>query len=90
MHPKLRAFLEANGLRADATEADAWEYHKQLAADGVAYNGQERADAAPQPEPPRAAPAAPPVDVAAQIAAALAADRQRAAEIEEEIGRAHV
>lgn len=83
MHPKLRAFLEANGLRAEATEAEAWEYHKQLAADGVAYNGQERADAAPQPEPQRSAPAAPPVDVAAQIAAALAADRQRAAEIEE-------
>lgn len=83
MHPKLRAFLEANGLRAEATEAEAWEYHKQLAADGVAYNGQERADDDPQPEPKRAAPAEPPVGVAAQIAAALAADRQRAAEIEE-------
>ena len=83
MNPKLRAFLEANGLRAEATEAEAWEYHRQLAADGVAFNGQETIDPVAKTEPQRSAPAAPPVDVAAQIAAALAADRQRAAEIEE-------
>jgi hypothetical protein len=44
MHPKLRQFLEANGLRADANDTQAWEYYKQLQADGIAYNGPERAD----------------------------------------------
>lgn len=81
MHPKLRAFLEANGLRADATEAEAWEYKKQIEAGGIAYVGPERAEA-PAPEPPPAQPAAPTIDQAA-IERALAADRQRAAEIED-------
>jgi len=49
MHPQLRAFLLANGLRADATEAQAWEYHQQLQADNVLYNGPERAEAPATP-----------------------------------------
>ncbi|WP_028579430.1 phage major capsid protein [Desulfogranum japonicum] len=47
MHPKLRKFLIENGLRADATEAEAWELYKQLQVDDVAYNGPERADQDP-------------------------------------------
>ena len=81
MHPKLRAFLEENGLRADATEVQAWEYHKQLQAGGVSYVGPERAEA-PAPEPGPVQPAAPTIDPAA-IERALAADRMRAAEIED-------
>jgi hypothetical protein len=98
MHPKLRAFLEKNGLRADATEVEAWEYHKQIQAGGISYVGPERADVAAPTTPvaPVAAPAAgeqraaapaaataqPAMDPA-QIAAAIAADRQRAADIED-------
>ena len=83
MHPKLRAFLLANGLRADATEQQAWEYYTQLQADGVAYNGEERAEAMPPATPAApAAPAAPIIDQDA-IERALMADRQRAAEIED-------
>ncbi|MCL2791293.1 MAG: Mu-like prophage major head subunit gpT family protein [Desulfobulbus sp.] len=44
MHPKLRAFLVANGLRADATEQQAWEYYKQIQAGGISYVGPERAE----------------------------------------------
>jgi len=83
MHKKLREFLEANGLRADASEAEAWELYRQLQAGGISYTGPERADAEP-PAPP--APPASPADpeaMAKAIAEALAADRQRAAEIED-------
>lgn len=45
MHPQLRQFLIANGLRADATEQQAWEFYTQLQADGIMYNGPERAEA---------------------------------------------
>lgn len=98
MHPKLRAFLEKNGLRADATEVEAWEYHKQIQAGGISYVGPERADVAAPTTPvaPVAAPAAgeqraaapaaataQPAMAPAQIAAAIAADRQRAADIED-------
>lgn len=39
MHPELAKFLRANGLPEDATEREAWEYHRQLAAEGTAFNG---------------------------------------------------
>lgn len=39
MHPELAKFLRANGLPEDATEHEAWEYHRQLAAEGTAFNG---------------------------------------------------
>ncbi len=96
MHPNLRAFLLANGLRADATEAEAWEYHKQLQADNVLYNGPERAE--PEVPAQRSAvapltPAAPagtgtPVADPGAIERALAADRQRTAAIEDVCTRA--
>lgn len=93
MHPKLRQFLEANGLRADATEAEAWEYYKQVQAGGFSYVGPERAESIPEipagrsdAEPPGASvpslPAQPVLDQEA-IARAIAADRQRTAEIED-------
>lgn len=89
MNPKLRAFLEANGLRADATEAEAWEYKKQLEAGGIAFIGPERAEVAPPAATPAqvmvAQPSAPVIDQAA-IDRALAADRQRAADIEDVCG----
>ena len=44
MHQKLRAFLEANGLRAGATEQEAWEHYRKMQADGVEYSGPERAE----------------------------------------------
>ena len=39
MNPKLRAFLEANGLRKDATVAEAWKRYDELQADGVELPG---------------------------------------------------
>ena len=39
MNEKLRKFLEANGLRADATEQEAWEYYDQLREDGIDLPG---------------------------------------------------
>lgn len=83
MHPKLRAFLEANGLRADATESQAWEYYKQLQADGIAYNGEERAEGAHQPPAAPAIPAATAADPAAVARAAVEAERERTAAIED-------
>ena len=44
MHPKLRAFLKANGLRAGASEQEAWDHYKKLQADGVKYQGPERTE----------------------------------------------
>ena len=122
MHPQLRAFLLANGLRADATEAQAWEYHQQLQADNVLYNGPERAEAPATPAVTSGAqrsqsgvdlPAAviaggalqsqPGADLPAAVIAsearqsqpdtatinfAIAADRQRAATIEDICSRA--
>lgn len=37
MNPKLRKFLEANGLRHDATEQEAWELYDKLNGDGVEF-----------------------------------------------------
>ncbi len=39
MNPRLRSFLEANGLKRDATEAEAWTLYHQLRADGVDFPG---------------------------------------------------
>ena len=41
MHHQLRKFLEKNGLSVDASVDDAWEFHRSLVQDGVAYNGPE-------------------------------------------------
>ena len=42
MHKQLRAFLEANGLPAIATEEQAWEHHRKLVSEGIVYNGPEK------------------------------------------------
>lgn len=39
MNKKLRKFLEQNGLRADATEAQAWELYDELKAQGIELVG---------------------------------------------------
>lgn len=39
MNKKLRAFLEANGLRKDATDEQAWALYDELLADGVEMPG---------------------------------------------------
>nr|WP_321465157.1 hypothetical protein [uncultured Desulfobulbus sp.] len=59
MNPKLRAFLLANGLRADATEDEAWKYYKDMQGRGVTFDGPERAGGDGQRSEP-SAPAAPP------------------------------
>jgi len=46
MHPRLRAFLEANGLRADASEEEAWKHHTKLKGKGIEYQGPERTESA--------------------------------------------
>jgi hypothetical protein len=45
MHPQLRAFLEANGLAAGATEQEAWDHYKKLQGEGIKYQGPEKAEA---------------------------------------------
>ena len=44
MHEKLRKFLEANGLRADASDKEAWDFYAKLKKDGIEYSGPEKAD----------------------------------------------
>ncbi len=39
MNSILRAFLEANGLRADATDEQAWELYNQMKKDGIDLPG---------------------------------------------------
>ena len=90
MHPRLRQFLEANGLRADANDAQAWEYYKQLQADGIAYNGPERAEPADPPSAPSAEPPPAPAggaglarEQADAVNRAIQAERERTAAIED-------
>lgn len=100
MNKKLRAFLEANGLRKDASEQDAWELYDKLVADGVELPGvdpgkrsaagkKKVADPADQDDDgQRADPPVkpePPVDVNAAVARALAEDASRRAEIEDRL-----
>lgn len=56
MNPELEKFLRANGLPANATDREAWEYHRQLAAEGTAFNGPLFAPDPPAPPETRAAP----------------------------------
>lgn len=90
MHPRLRQFLEANGLRADANDAQAWEYYKQLQADGIAYNGPERAESDEPPSAPSAEPPPAPAggaglarEQADAVNRAIQAERERTAAIED-------
>jgi len=80
MDKRLRAWLEQNGLRADADEKTAWDTYAQLRADGIILEGFE--DAQPDAAAPAAggddgsrgdepAPAVLDTDVQAQIDAAV-------------------
>lgn len=63
MNPKLRAMLEANGLRKDATDQEAWEMLDRLEGEGITFPGidpgqRSAAGAAPAtPAPPATPPA---------------------------------
>lgn len=59
MNPKLRAFLLANGLRADAPEDEAWKFYQEMQGRGVTFDGPERVVGDGQRSEP-AAPATPP------------------------------
>lgn len=97
MNQKLRAFLEANGLRATATEQEAWALYDKLQGDGVEVPGVDpgqraAAGGAPPPaaggtpEPARqeqTPPASPDVDAA--VTRALAQDAQRRTDIDERL-----
>jgi len=99
MNKKLRAFLEANGLRAAATDTEAWAHYDKLAADGVEVPGvdpgQRSAAAAPagQTQTPaavttaRQSPDEPPAtsDVDAAVARALVQDAQRRSDIDDRL-----
>lgn len=85
MNKKLRAFLEANGLRADASEQEAWELYDSLQATGVRFEGEigTRAAAGAAAAAPAAAavPSLDPalqaqIDAAARAAAAAARAEQ--------------
>jgi hypothetical protein len=52
MNPRLRALLLANGLRADATEEQAWEFWTDLQTRGVQFDGPERVEAGGQRSEP--------------------------------------
>jgi len=62
MNPKLRALLLANGLRADATEDQAWTFWADLQTRGIQFDGPERIEIDGQ----RSEPAAPAPSPAAQ------------------------
>lgn len=90
MNKKLRAFLEANGLRADATEQEAWALYDKMIGDGVEFPGIEpgqRSAAVPPVVPVTPAATAPTVatvsqaDIDAAARAAVRADITRRNEI---------
>lgn len=99
MNKKLRAFLEANGLRADATEQDAWAQYDRMKEEGVDLAGIEPGQRSAAAAPPAgqtgqgaatvpAAPAAAQlagIDLDAAVARALVADAQRRNEIEDRL-----
>ena len=39
MNPKLRKFLEANGLKRDASDHEAWQMYDQMKKDGIELPG---------------------------------------------------
>lgn len=97
MNEKLRKFLEANGLRTDATVEEAWARYDELVADGVEVPGVDPGQRAASGSVPTGGDAdepaatrtaaddthpAPVQDVQAQIDRALAADAERRSEIE--------
>ncbi len=94
MNKKLRKFLEANGLRQDATDQEAWDLYDQLKEDGVelpAVNpGRRSATGSQTPvetpaEPDPAEPATQREDTDAAVARALIADAVRRNDIEDRL-----
>lgn len=86
MHKQLRAFLEANGLPATATEEQAWEHHRKLVSEGIVYNGpekEEREPATAEKTRESPAPAAPAVTEEQAREMALAAARAERVRVEE-------
>ncbi len=59
MNPKLRAFLLANGLRADAPEDEAWNFYKDMQGRGVSFDGPEQVGGDGQRSEPIIPPAGP-------------------------------
>lgn len=59
MNPKLRVFLLANGLRADAPEDEAWNFYQDMQTRGVVFDGPEQIGGDGQRSIP-SAPATPP------------------------------
>lgn len=95
MNEQLRAYLESIGLRADATEAQAWEFFgnltgEQRAAADALKSGQRSEPPANPPAPPEPQRSAPPLpttgagtDSAEVARQAVAAERERARQIRE-------
>ena len=72
MNPKLRAFLEKNGLSKGATNTDAWALYDQLRSDGVELNIEP--GTRPQTRSETGAPPDKGTDTATDTAADTAAD----------------
>ncbi len=101
MNPKLRAFLEANGLRKNASDAEAWAHYDKLQADGIELPGIDPGtrsavgETAPEPETAdqgaddvtaaRGEEPIPPADLEAFARQAVIADRQRCDAIDERL-----
>ncbi|MDD3814426.1 MAG: hypothetical protein PHZ02_07245 [Desulfocapsaceae bacterium] len=100
MNKKYRVFLEANGLRAGATDQEAWALYDQLVADGVEMPGidpGQRSAAGGTPAGLGQTPAAPPTpsqnreeapaspDLDAAVARALVVDAQRRSDIDDRL-----
>lgn len=90
MDKHLRQFLEANGLAPTATDAEASEHQRKLAAEGIVYTGPFEEAPAPAPEPGETraeaatVTAPPPVtieDTQRMVAEAIRKDRARVEEI---------
>ncbi len=96
MNEKLRKYLESIGLRADASEAEALAFYRELQGDQRAeadklFDGQRAAP--PANEPPPAAPpptdgsrSDPPADAGEVVQRALAAERDRVRQIRQLAG----
>ena len=68
MDKHLRQFLEANGLAPAATDAEASEHQRKLAAEGIVYTGPFEEAPAPEPEAARAEVATEPAPAPVTIA----------------------
>ena len=74
MNKKLRKFLEQNGLRADATDVEAWELYDTLQADGVELPGVDPGQRSARAQEPSSAAGTPPTGTAPAQHTSPAAD----------------